>query len=149
MEVYQLAQDYSFMYWQTPSEELTRMHSLSEKRATGYILAAEDGKELNYDRITNIIPAQFCAAMSLQISHALQIVLQHYNAVFEEMDGIFLQRLPEIESGPEILLVIGLSFGRRKFAVTPVKFSDRFHKETEGTFLGSFHEEPEKKEFLH
>ena len=87
--------------------------------------------------------------MSLQISHALQIVLQHYNAVFEEMDGIFLQRLPEIESGPEILLVIGLSFGRRKFAVTPVKFSDRFHKETDGTLLGSFHEEPEKKEFLH
>ena len=117
--------------------------------ATGFILTAENPHEVNYDRLVNIIPAQFCASMSLQISHALQLCIQEFGAVFNSMDGIYIQRLPELESGPEILLVIGISFGADKYAITPTNFSDRFHKENMGTLLGSFHEESENTELVH
>jgi len=149
MQVYKLPEDYSFMYCQTPFDELCRMHAVSEKRATSFILTSENREGVNYDRLVNIIPAQFCASMSLQISHALQICIQEFGAVFNSMDGIYIQRLPELESGPEILLIIGISFGLDKYAVTPNNFSDRFHKENMGTLLGSFHEELDSQELIH
>lgn len=144
MQIYKMPDDYSFMYWSTPVEELTRMNEISAKRAIDWNI--ENGGAIGMEKVSAVIPSQFFAVMSIQTAQAIEILINDYNANFETIAGIYVQRITEVEAGPEILMLHGFVFGDTKYAITPIQYEDKMHKECGAILLGNHNLEEIGKE---
>ena len=67
----------------------------------------------------------------------------------DKISGVYLQRLTEIESGPDLLFVVGVEVGEEKYAMTPIDMKERINPQLAAVLLGSFEGEEEPVELLH
>ena len=148
-QIYKLPADYSFMYWSTPAEELSRVEKLSEKRTFEWSLSIPADERINLERVAGVIPAQFFAASSMQVAHAIHLLTVNESLDIGGISGLYLQRLSELESGPELLFIVGIEVGPEKYAVTPVDMRDRISPQTSAMMLGSFDDLEPKDDFVH
>tara|TARA_X000000950_G_C13908566_1_gene658028 strand:+ start:2029 stop:2445 length:417 start_codon:yes stop_codon:yes gene_type:complete len=124
------------MYWSTPAEELTRMNKISVKRSKEW--QSEDLETRG--QFSAVIPSQFFAVMSIQTAQALHVLINEYAADFENIAGVYVQRLTEMDSGPEILINLGFVFGGVKYVITPIAYEERLHRECGAVLLGTHKE---------
>ena len=149
MFVYSLPKEYRFDYWSTAQEEFLKIDQLSRDRVSEWSMSASQDEKSHWKDIHGIIPAQFLISLSVQVSQALHLLVEHDGAEVESITGIHLQRVPEVESNQEILFILGFSFGESKFFVSTINVSDRLHHELNAVLLGTYGEVYSKEETVH
>ena len=148
-QLYKLPKDYSFMYWSTPSEEMSRVERISNKKTIDWSLAVPYEERGNLTQMSSVIPSQFFVSLSFQVTHALHILITNQSISIDKITGVYLQRITEIESGPDLLFVVGVEIGDDKYAVTPVDMKERISPELAAVILGSFESEEDNSGLLH
>ena len=148
-QLYKLPKDYTFVYWSTPLEELSRIEGISNKKALEWSLSLPYEERGNMDRMSTIMPSQFFVSLSLPVSHAMHLLITTQQISVDKISGVYLQRLTEIESGPDLLFVVGVEVGEEKYAMTPIDMKERINPQLAAVLLGSFEGEEEPVELLH
>jgi len=148
-QLYKLPKDYTFVYWSTPLEELSRIEGISNKKTLEWSLSLPYEERGNMDRMSTIMPSQFFVSLSLQVSHAMHLLITTQQISVDKISGVYLQRLTEIESGPDLLFVVGVEVGEEKYAMTPIDMKERINPQLAAVLLGSFEGEEEPVELLH
>ena len=148
-QLYKLPKDYTFVYWSTPVEELTRIESISNKKTLEWSLSLPYEERNRMDSMSTVMPSQFFVSLSLQVSHAMHLLITNQNISVDKISGVYLQRITEIESGPDLLFVIGVEIGEEKYVLTPIDMKERISRQLPVVLLGSFESEEEASELLH
>ena len=149
MYVYQVADDYDFLYWSSPLDELTKIESISDRRAFEWSLSASEQERARMPEMANVIPAQFFSALSLQVAQSVHLLISGHGFDFERMSGLWVQRVNELEAGPDVLFIIGISTKDKKYVVTPIEMTGRFHSTMSAVLLSDSTAEVSTGELVH
>ena len=144
--VYKLPDNYDFSYWSTPIDDLSRIQNISEKRAYEWSLTAPEETKKEMKVVTSLLPTHYLLALSIAITKAVSNLTSHLNLDMSDLKSLYLQRVPELEAGSEILFILGFECGSEKYAVSPVDLSNRINLEQEVEFLGSYEDDLIEKE---
>jgi hypothetical protein len=139
--VYKLPDDYDFSYWSTPIDDLSRIQSISEKRAYEWSLTASVESKRDLKVVTSLLPTHYLLALSIAITKAVSILTNHLDLDMSDLSSLYLQRVPELEAGSEILFILGFACGSEKYAVSSVDLSNRINLEQEAELLGSYEDD--------
>lgn len=137
MYVYKVAKDYDFMYWATPLDEISKIEEVAERRAYQWGLESKSDDNFSLDEIASVIPAQFFAALSLQVTSALSILIHEHNFDFDRLSGIYVQRVSEVEAGTDVSFIVGFSSGAGKFFVCRNNMEGRLHASVGAELIGA------------
>ena len=148
-QIYKLPQDYSFLYWSTPAEELSRIEKISDRSTIEWSLSIPPDQKPDLQKVAGVIPAQFFAAAAMQVAYALNLLITNEAIDMGNISGLYLQRVTELECGPDLLFIIGVALGEEKYAITPVDMIDRISPQTSAMMIGSFDEVEKKEDLLH
>lgn len=149
MYVYQVAADYDFLYWSTPLDELTKIESVSDRRAFEWSLSSPDEERQKMPEMANVIPAQFFSAMALQVGQSIHELIQNHGFQFDRMSGLWVQRVNELEAGPDILFIVGIATSTKRYIVTPIEMTGRFHASMSAVLLTGPSAEINSGEMVH
>ena len=137
MYIYKVSSDYDFMYWSTPSEEMSLIESISNKRAKDWVFGSMGSEKVPLSQISSVIEAQFFATLSLQVTQAIHSLITDHGMDYEKLSGIYIQRVNEVESGTDLSFVIGVVCQNDKYVISAYDISERFHHSLEASLIGS------------
>ncbi len=150
MYIYKVADDYDFLYWGTPLSELEQIESVSDRRAHEWAMELEDKEKFKLAEVSSVIPAQFFAALSLQVTQSIHILITEHGFDFDRLSGIYIQRINEIEAGTDISFVVGISSGLGNYVVCRYDRTGRLHPSIKAELIGSHLDASEPiKETIH
>ena len=144
--VYKLPDNYDFSYWSTPIDDLSRIQNISEKRAYEWSLTAPEETKKEMKVVTSLLPTHYFLSLSVSVTEAVHSLDSDLNLDLSKLSGIYLQRIPELEAGSEILFILGFDCAEDKYCVSSVDLEGRINIEQEVEFLGVFNEEENNEE---
>lgn len=142
-QIYKLPDDYDFSYWSTPIDDLSRMQSISDKRAYEWSLTATDEEKKEMTVVTSLIPTHYFVNLAVYLTQSLHYLVTEHAADFDALGALYLQRVPEIEAGQDHLFILGFDFHPEKFVVSPVDLSGRVSEDMEAELVATHQPEEE------
>ena len=146
-QIYRLPQKYDFSYWSSPLEDLQRIQRISERRVKEWSFNNSDQENVDLHSVISFVPTHYFATLSVAVSESLNSLIEDHGVEYADLSGIFLQRIPEMEAGSDMMFILGFRFGSDKYAVTPMDMTDRLKIE-EAELLRTY-EEPKEEEIIH
>jgi hypothetical protein len=146
-QIYRLPQKYDFSYWSSPLEDLQRIQRISKRRVNEWSLSVPEQERGDLYSMTSFLPTHYFATLSVAVSESLNSLIEDHGVEYSDLSGIFLQRIPEMEAGSDMMFILGFRFSDDKYAVTPVDMTDRLKIE-EAELLRTY-EDPKEEEVIH
>lgn len=149
MNIYEVPKDYDFLYWSTPADEMNKIGEISDRRSFEWSLSLSEEERKKMPEMAEVIPSQFFAALSLQVTKALHLLITEHDFDFDRLSGIFIQRVNEIESGTDVLFIVGVATSQLKYIVTPYDIGERMHSTIGAKLIGTYKMSQEETQFVH
>jgi hypothetical protein len=142
-QIYKLPEDYDFSYWSSPLEDLQRIQRISERRVHEWSITVPKEERAELSTVSSFVPTHYVATLSVAISESLNSLIYDHGVSYGDLSGIFIQRVPELEAGSDMLFILGMRFGSEKYAVTPMDMSERLKIEN-AVLLRTYEDQPEE-----